>query len=102
MLPYFLERLKNTIEGDANMLDKTMIIYGSPMGDSNLHNHRRCPLFIAGRANGQLNGGLHLKAPEGTPMSNVMLSLIHQLGMDGIPSFGDSNGEFALSSVATE
>jgi Protein of unknown function (DUF1552) len=102
MLPYFLDRLKNTMEGDANMLDKTMILYGSPMGDSNLHNHRRCPLFIAGRANGQLNGGLHLKAPEGTPMSNVMLSLVHKLGMDGIPSFGDSNAEFALSSVATE
>jgi Protein of unknown function (DUF1552) len=102
MLPYFLDRLKNTMEGDGNMLDKTMILYGSPMGDSNLHNHRRCPLFIAGRANGQLNGGLHLKAPEGTPMSNVMLSLIHKLGMDDIASFGDSNGEFALSSVAAE
>jgi hypothetical protein len=102
MLPYFLDRLKNTVEGDGNMLDKTMIIYGSPMGDSNLHNHRRCPLFIAGRANGQLNGGLHLKAPDGTPMSNVMLSLIHKLGMDGVSSFGDSNGEFALSSVAAE
>src|SRR5687768_12729177 len=73
ILPYFLDKLKNTQEGDSNLLDKSMIVYGSPMADGNLHNHRRCPLFIAGHANGQLTGGVHLKAPDGTPMSNVML-----------------------------
>ena len=56
MLPYFLEKLKNTMEGDAHLLDKTMIIYGSPMGNPNVHNHKRCPLFVAGGANGQLKG----------------------------------------------
>ncbi|MGH7555751.1 MAG: DUF1552 domain-containing protein, partial [Longimicrobiales bacterium] len=75
MLPYFLEKLKNTSEGDGNLLDKTMIIYGSPMADGNLHNHRRCPLFVMGRANGQLNGNVHIKAPDSTPMANAMLSL---------------------------
>jgi hypothetical protein len=98
MLPYFLDKLKNTPEGDSNLLDKSMIIYGSPMADSNLHNHRRCPLFVAGRANGQLPGGLHLNAPEGTPMANVMLSLLHKLGLNDLASFGDSTGEFTLSS----
>jgi hypothetical protein len=101
MLPYFLEKLKNTTEGDGNLLDKTMIIYGSPMADGNLHNHRRCPLFVAGRG-GQLTGGLHLKAPEGTPMANVMLSLMHRLGMDDVESFGDSTGEFPLSASIAE
>ena len=48
MLPYFLDRLKNTQEGDSNLLDKTMIMYGSPMADSNIHNHRRCPLILLG------------------------------------------------------
>jgi hypothetical protein len=100
MLPYFLEKLKSTAEADSNLLDKTMIIYGSPMADGNLHNHRRCPLFVAGRANGQLAGGLHLKAPDGTPMANVMLSLMHKLGLNDMESFGDSTGEFAFSSVA--
>jgi hypothetical protein len=99
MLPYFLEKLKSTAEADSNLLDKTMIIYGSPMADGNLHNHRRCPLFVAGRANGQLAGGLHLKAPDGTPMANVMLSLMHKLGLNDMESFGDSTGEFAFSSV---
>ena len=77
MLPYFLEKLKSIQEGDGNLLDKTLIIYGSPMGDRNLHNHRRCPLILLGGANGKLAGNLHLKAPDGTPMANVMLSVMH-------------------------
>ncbi len=97
MLPYFLERLESTMEGDQSLLDKTMIIYGSPMGDSNLHNHKRCPLFIAGGANGQLDGGIHLSADDGTPMANVMLSLMHKLGLDDVESLGDSTGGFSFS-----
>jgi hypothetical protein len=96
MLPYFLDKLKNTREGDSNLLDKTTIIYGSPMGDPNLHNHRRCPLILLGHGAG-LQGNLHLKAPDGTPMANAMLSLLHRLGVDNVKSFGDSTGEFALS-----
>jgi hypothetical protein len=96
MLPHFLDRLKNTMEGDASLLDRTLIIFGSPMADSNLHNHRRCPLVLLGGANGMLEGNLHLKAPDGTPMANVMLSLLHGLGMDEMESFGDSTGEFPL------
>ena len=96
MLPYFLERLKSTIEGDSNLLDKTVIMYGSPMGDPNVHNHRRCPLLVFGHGNGRLPGNLHLKAPDGTPMANVMLSLMHTLGLNEMKSFGDSTGEFSL------
>ena len=47
MLPYFLDKLKNTMDGDKSLLDKTMIMYGSPMADGNIHNHRRCPLAAA-------------------------------------------------------
>ncbi|HEX9581425.1 MAG TPA: DUF1552 domain-containing protein [Gemmatimonadales bacterium] len=97
MLPYFLEKLKGITEGDRNLLDKTMIIYGSPMADGNLHNHRRCPLFVAGGGNGQLKGNVHLKAPDGTPMANVMLSLMHKLGLDDMASFGDSTADFSFA-----
>ena len=62
MLPYFLEKLKNTPDGDGNLLDNTLIIYGSPMGNSNVHNHKRCPLFLAGHAGGTLKGNVHIKA----------------------------------------
>jgi hypothetical protein len=95
-VPYFLEKLKNTQEGESNLLEKTLILYGSPMGDPNVHNHKRCPLFLAGHANGQLEGNLHLRTADGTPMANVMLTLMHRLGLDEMESFGDSTGEVAI------
>ena len=101
MLTYFMDKLMSIEEGDSHLLDKTMIIYGSPMADSNLHNHRRCPLIVLGGANGRLEGNLHLKAPDGTPMANVMLSLMHELGLDDIDSFGDSTGALSLSMPPT-
>ena len=101
MLPYFLQKLKDTPDGDSNLLDNTMVVYGSPMGDSNIHNHKRCPLFFAGKAGGQLKGGLHLKAADGTPMANAMLSAVHMLGLDDVASLGDSTGEFGLTAVSS-
>src|SRR6202023_1795498 len=59
MVPYFLNKLKNTPDGEGSLLDNTLVLYGSPMGDSNLHNHKRVPLFLAGRAGGALKGNLH-------------------------------------------
>ena len=96
LVPYFLDKLQRIEEGDGTLLDKSMIIYGSPMGDPNVHNHKRCPLFVVGGANGKLAGNLHLRAAPGTPMANVMLDLIHRLGIDDIEQFGDSTGEFSL------
>jgi hypothetical protein len=93
MLPYLLEKLKESDEDGENLLDKTMVIYGSPMGDSNLHNHKRCPLFVVGGANGELAGNTHIFAPDGTPMADAMLSLGQKLGMNDLESFGNSNGE---------
>ncbi len=98
MLPYFLEQLQSTMEGDTHLLDKTMILYGSPMGDPNIHNHKRCPLIVLGGANGQLLGNVHVKAPDGTPMANAMLTLMHKLGFDDMESFGDSTGPLSIDS----
>src|SRR4030095_16903964 len=97
MLPYLMEKLKGSMEVDTNLLEKTMIIYGSTMGDPNLHNHRRCPLIVLGGANGQHKGGLHLKAPSGTPMANTLLTVMHKLGFDDMEGFGDSTGEFSFA-----
>ena len=96
LVPYFLERLKRTPDGDGSLLDNTLIVYGSPMGNPNLHNHKRCPLFLAGKAGGRLKGGLHLKAPDGTPMANVFVTIGQMLGMQ-MKSFGDSTGSFDLN-----
>jgi hypothetical protein len=100
-VPYFIDKLKNTMEGDKSLLDKTMVIWGSPMADGNIHNHRRCPLFLVGHANGHLKGNLHLKAADGTPMANVMLSLMHMLGLEDMETFGDSTGEFSFATPTT-
>ena len=96
LVPYFLEKLKNAPDGDGNLLDHTVVLYGSGMGDGNLHNHKRCPLFLVGGANGELKGNLHFKAKDGTPMADAFLTLLHKLGMDDITSLGDSTGEIAI------
>jgi len=101
LIPYFLEKLKNLQEGEGSLLDKTLIVYGSPMGNSNTHNHRRCPLFLAGRANGLLKGNMHVKAGDGTPMANAMLTLLQGLGFTDLKSFGDSTGTLDLNAVPT-
>jgi hypothetical protein len=82
MIPYFL--------------DKTMLMYGSAMADSNLHNHIRCPLFLVGGANGLVQGENHIRATPGTPMANVMLTLLQRLGVNDLESFGNSTGTFEL------
>ena len=99
MIPYFLDKLKNTPDGDGNLLDNSVVMYGSPMGDSNVHNHKRVPMFLAGHAGGALKGNLHVKAADGTPMANAMLTVAHKLGLD-MPGFGDSTGELDLNAAS--
>src|SRR5438876_3251971 len=98
MVPYLLEKLKAVQEGDQDLLEKSLVIYGSPMGDSNLHNHRRLPLFLAGHAGGQLKGNLHIAAADDTPMANVWLAVLQKLGIDK-DSFGDSTAALDLNAV---
>jgi len=94
-IPYFLEKLKKTPDGDGNLLDHTIVLYGSAMGDGNLHNHKRCPIFLAGHGNGALKGNLHFMPPDGTPMANMYLTLLHRMGVN-VETFGDSTGELAI------
>src|SRR5439155_14264867 len=75
MVPYLLDKLKNTPDGEGgSVLDNTVLLYGSPMGDSNVHNHKRVPLFLAGHAGGALKGNMPVKAADGTPLANAMPS----------------------------
>ncbi len=100
MLPYFLEKLKTTMDGEASLLDKSVVLWGSPMADANVHNHRRCPLVLLGKGNGLLAGNTHIKAADGTPMANAMLTLLKGLGLEEMTSFGDSTGELSLTQSA--
>ena len=102
MLPHFLEKLQSTVEGDATLLDKTLIIYGSPMANSNSHNHRNCPLIMLGKGNGALEGAASAsKAANRAAMADIMLTLMHRLGMDDIKTFGDSKREFTFDAPNT-
>jgi len=101
LIPYFLEKLKSTPDGDGNLLDNSLVLYGSPMGDSNIHNHKRVPLFLAGHAGGTIKGNLHVKAADGTPVANAMLTVAHKLGLEEMASFGDSTGGLDLNAAAT-
>ncbi len=92
---HFIQRLKETPDGDGNLLDQSLVLYGSPMGDGSVHNHLRVPLFLAGHANGQFKGNHHLLCDDGTPMANALLTVLRRLGVD-IDSIGDSTGELDL------
>jgi hypothetical protein len=89
---YFLTRLRDTPEGDGNLLDHAMILYGSAIGDGNAHNHDELPMLLAGGGNGTLATGRHVRYPRGTPASNLFLSLLDRMGASA-DSFGDSSGK---------
>jgi len=96
LVPYFLKKLKDTPDGDSNLLENSLILYGSPMGNSNVHNHKRCPLFFAGHAGGALKGNMHIKAADGTPMANAMLGALCGVGLE-LDTFGDSSAVMDLN-----
>ncbi|MBI4472793.1 MAG: DUF1552 domain-containing protein [Acidobacteria bacterium] len=91
----FIEKLKNTPDGDGSLLDHSLLLYGSPMGDGSVHNHLRIPIFLAGKANGVLKGNNHVRYADGTPFANVLLTLLRRFGAS-VDSIGDSTGEVEL------
>ncbi|MEO5922316.1 MAG: DUF1552 domain-containing protein [Bryobacteraceae bacterium] len=91
LLAYFLEKLKATPDGDGNLLDHSMVLYGSSMSNGNQHDHDPLPLILAGGASGQLEGGRHIKSVAHTPASNLLLSMLNKLGVSE-KSHGDSTG----------
>jgi hypothetical protein len=90
---YLLQRLKATPEGDSNLLDNSMIVYGSGLADGNSHTHEALPVLLAGRGGGNLKPGQHLTAKIGTPITNLYLSLLDRMGVHQ-EALGDSSGRF--------
>jgi len=91
---YMLDKLRSTKDGDGTLLDNTLMLYGSGMSNSNIHNHSPLPIVLGGGAAGTLKGGRHLKYPEETPMANLLLSILHKAGVKQ-DSIGDSTGPLA-------
>jgi len=95
MLAYFADKLRNTPDGDGNLLDHTLVLYGSPMGDGNVHGHKRVPMVVMGHANGAVKGNLHIYGPKDPPQANILLTVLHKLGVD-VDKVGNSTGTFDI------
>ena len=91
----FLEKLSKTPDGDGSLLDHVTLLYGSNMSNSNQHNHFPLPNLVVGGASGKLQGGRHLRFPDHTPMSNLLISLLDKAGVKQ-ESLGDSTGPLSL------
>jgi len=97
ILRYFLEKLQGVKEDGASLLDNSLILYGSGMGDSNEHKHKSVPFFLAGHAGGKIQGGRHIRATRYTSLADAMLGVLHNLGLEQLKEFGDSERALGLN-----
>ena len=102
-LAYFINKLRNTPDGDGTLLDHAMVVYGGALSDGNLHVHNNLPILLLGGGAGRagvekLHGGRHVRFPEDTPTTNLFLALLDRMGI-ALDNFGDSTGKLNLLSV---
>jgi hypothetical protein len=95
MFAYLLGKLAKARDGEATLLDNSLLLYGSGMSDSNQHNHGPLPIVLAGRAGGRLTGDRHLRVAEKTPLSNLQLAILDKLQVPA-ERFGDSTGRVEI------
>jgi hypothetical protein len=91
MFAEFVEKLKNTPDGDGSLLDSMALLYGSNMSNSNAHDHFPLPNLVLGGAAGRMKGGRHLRYPDHTPMTNLLVSMLDKVGVRQ-DTLGDSTG----------
>lgn len=101
LFAYFLDKLRSTPEGDGNLLDHTMLLYGGAMSNANVHLHVDLPLVVAGGGAGRLKGGRHLafRPSDNVPMTNLLVSLLDKAGVS-IERIGDSTGKLDLDTLS--
>ncbi|MBI4625945.1 MAG: DUF1552 domain-containing protein [Verrucomicrobia bacterium] len=92
LFAYFLERLEATPEGNGTLLDHSLLLYGSGIGNPNIHDHTNLPILVAGGAAGGMKGGRHIRYDQPVPLANLHLTLLDKVGVR-LDSFADSNGK---------
>ena len=93
LFAYYLERLQSTPDGDGgSLLDQVVLLYGSGMGNSNLHDPRQLPILVAGGGAGTIRGGRHLRYAKETPLTNLYVTLLDKVGVP-VERIGDSTGQ---------
>lgn len=95
LFAHFLQRLKNTKEGDGNLLDHSITLYGCGIADSNRHTHEDIPVVVVGGGSGTLKGNRHVRIEEKTPVTNLYLSLVDRIGVRA-ETLGDSTGKLEI------
>src|SRR5206468_11633809 len=88
----FIAKLKATKEGDGTLLDNTLYLYGSGIGNPNVHDHTNLPILVAGGAATGMKGGRHIKYVTPIPLANLHLTLLDKVGVH-LEKFADSNGK---------
>jgi hypothetical protein len=99
MLAYLLEKMAATPDGDGSLLDHSLIMYGSGMGNGNLHRHSDVPILLAGKLGGKVKTGQHMVYKQDTPVCNLLLSIMDKTGVK-IDQFGDSTGRLQPDPIA--
>ena len=92
LFAHFLEKLKSTPEGNGSLLDHSLFLYGSGMGNPNVHDHVNLPILVAGGGAGRFKGGRHIRYAEPTPLANLHLTLLERAGIR-LDAFADSSGK---------
>jgi Protein of unknown function (DUF1552) len=101
MLAYYLDKLRETPDGDGSLLDHSMILYGAALSDANLHLYTDLPMLLVADSRTGIKGGRHLKFPTRTPMSNLLLTMLDKAGVPPVAKLGDSTGRLDLGSTTT-
>jgi hypothetical protein len=96
LFAYYLEKLQSVREGEGNLLDNTVMLYGSALSDGNSHLHENLPVILVGGAGGRLKGNRHIRVPDLTPMTNLHLAVLDKLDVPA-EKLGDSTGKLDLS-----
>jgi hypothetical protein len=92
LFAYFLGKLKSTRDGNGTLLDHSIYLYGSGMGNPDVHDHVNLPILVAGGGAGKLKGGRHIQYAEPTPLANLHLTLLDKVGVR-LDAFADSKGK---------
>ncbi len=90
-LAYILEKMQSIDEGEGTLLDNSMVVYGAGISDGDRHNHDDLPILLAGKGAGTIKSNRHIRYPDGTPMTNLFLSMLDRVGVPA-DHIGDSTG----------
>jgi hypothetical protein len=100
MLAYYLDKLRETPDGDGSLLDHTLIMYGAALSDANLHLYTDLPVLLVGGGVNGIKGGQHIRLPARTPLTNLLVTMLDKAGVPKVEKIGDSTGKLDLVASA--